>query len=455
MAATADATRVVYELEGTLLEACSCGVLCPCWIGEDPDGGACDAFNAYHFDRGTIGGVDVSGLNYVRVVHHPGQRARRRRAGSRSCSSTTARATSSPQAILDAYDGKLGGPLADLAGLIGETLGVERAADHARGPRRRGHASRSATSWTPRCTRTPARTARRPRCATRCSPPSRARPPTSPSPTSTRSGFPSTAWQWSLEGRNAIQADYELDRTRVTHRHQRDRGGPGIAAARRGIGRGVRPGRRGQRRAIVRVAWALGGTSRGPAGDALSALHHDAADRGQEPAATRLAWLACSLVAWQTMIAAMMLPSSLPLVRLFARVSRRPAAPAARRWSRFLGGYALVWTAFGALAFAGDALVHAAVAATPWLRAHEMADRRRACSRSRALLQFTRLKDRCLTECRHPGAFLLRHYRRGTAGAFMLGRRHGLFCLGCCWALMLVMFAAGVANLSGWQRSRP
>jgi len=54
VSATTDATKVIYELEGTLLEACSCGVLCPCWIGEDPDGGACDAFNAYHFDHGTI-----------------------------------------------------------------------------------------------------------------------------------------------------------------------------------------------------------------------------------------------------------------------------------------------------------------------------------------------------------------------------------------------------------------
>ena len=72
MAATTDATKVVYELEGTLLEACSCGVLCPCWIGEDPDGGTCNAFNAYHFDHGTIRGVDVSGLNFVRVVHIPG-----------------------------------------------------------------------------------------------------------------------------------------------------------------------------------------------------------------------------------------------------------------------------------------------------------------------------------------------------------------------------------------------
>jgi len=61
-----------YDLQGTMLEACSCGVLCPCWIGEDPDQGSCDAFNAYHFDRGTIGGVDVSGLSFVQVAHIPG-----------------------------------------------------------------------------------------------------------------------------------------------------------------------------------------------------------------------------------------------------------------------------------------------------------------------------------------------------------------------------------------------
>src|SRR4029453_17461895 len=54
---------------------------------------------------------------------------------------------------------------------------------------------------------------------------------------------------------------------------------------------------------------------------------------------------------------------------------------------------------------------------------------------------------RCLTECRHPGSFLIQHYGRGAAAAFRLGRIHGMFCLGCCWALMLVGFAAGVANL--------
>src|SRR4051794_41965809 len=61
MSETTTMESVVYDLEGTLLEVCTCGVLCPCWVGEDPDGGSCSAMNAYHFDRGTIRGVDVSG----------------------------------------------------------------------------------------------------------------------------------------------------------------------------------------------------------------------------------------------------------------------------------------------------------------------------------------------------------------------------------------------------------
>jgi hypothetical protein len=115
-----------YELHGTLLEACSCGVLCPCWIGEDPDQGRCDAFNAYHFDRGTIGDVDVSGRTFVRVVQIPGNVLA---PGSwRQVVFIDDGATGDQrQAILDAYDGKLGGPLADLAALIGETVAVHDA----------------------------------------------------------------------------------------------------------------------------------------------------------------------------------------------------------------------------------------------------------------------------------------------------------------------------------------
>src|SRR6516225_11315695 len=69
---TIKAGAKAYTLEGTLIEACSCRTLCRCWIGEDPDGGACDSFLAYHIDKGEINGVDVSGLNYVGVFKIPG-----------------------------------------------------------------------------------------------------------------------------------------------------------------------------------------------------------------------------------------------------------------------------------------------------------------------------------------------------------------------------------------------
>src|SRR6266702_2904412 len=115
-----------YQLVGTLLEACSCGVLCPCWVGEDPDGGSCDAFVAYHFDSGTIGGVDVGGLNMVNVVRIPGNVLT---PGSwKIVMFIDERATDEQlDAIVAAYGGKLGGPLADLAGLVGEVLDVRRA----------------------------------------------------------------------------------------------------------------------------------------------------------------------------------------------------------------------------------------------------------------------------------------------------------------------------------------
>ena len=122
--ATLPGTRTVYELTGTLLEACSCGVLCPCWVGEDPDGGECFAANAYHLDYGVIDGIDVSGLNLVNVVHIPGNVLK---PGSwRVVMIVDSRATESQRdALVGVYSGKYGGPLADLAGLIGELTAVE------------------------------------------------------------------------------------------------------------------------------------------------------------------------------------------------------------------------------------------------------------------------------------------------------------------------------------------
>jgi hypothetical protein len=122
--AEAQATDVVYDLQGTLLEACSCGVLCPCWIGEDPDGGTCSSVVAYHLDSGTIDGVDVSGLTLANVVFIPGNVL----AGNWKAFMYIDENASDEQmeAMLAAFSGKLGGPLADLAQLIGEVLGVAR-----------------------------------------------------------------------------------------------------------------------------------------------------------------------------------------------------------------------------------------------------------------------------------------------------------------------------------------
>jgi predicted metal-binding membrane protein len=172
------------------------------------------------------------------------------------------------------------------------------------------------------------------------------------------------------------------------------------------------------------------------------ALHHDALAEGGLPP-----WAAVGLflLAWQLMVVAMMLPASLPLIRLFGRVAANQPRPL-RATGAFLGGYVAVWTWFGAAAFAGDLGIHGLVGRWEWLAA------RPSLFGGAVLLlaggfQFSKLKDRCLRVCRHPGGYLLQHYRRGTSAAFRLGAGHGVFCVGCCWALMLVAFAAGVANL--------
>jgi len=96
--------------------------------------------------------------------------------------------------------------------------------------------------------------------------------------------------------------------------------------------------------------------------------------------------------------------------------------------------------------FADDGGVHQAVDVLPWLATRPWLVGAVTLGLAGAF-QFSTLKDRCLTECRHPAAYLLRHYRRGPRNTFRLGWGHGLYCLGCCWALMLVMFAVGVSDL--------
>jgi predicted metal-binding membrane protein len=149
--------------------------------------------------------------------------------------------------------------------------------------------------------------------------------------------------------------------------------------------------------------------------------------------------------AWITMITAMMLPSAVPLLGLFAGVSRgQPRAGLVV--AAFASGYLAVWMVFGWLALGFDTAVHTAVEASPWL--HERPQLVIAAVLALAgAFQFSSLKDRCLSTCRHPGAYLLSHYRRGAGAALRIGWGHGLFCLGCCWALMTVAFAAGMTDL--------
>jgi hypothetical protein len=114
-----------YELEGSLLESCTCNTLCPCWVGEDPDSGVCEGLLCWQIHRGTIDGVDVSNLVFAVVAHIPGNILQ---GNWRIVAFVDERATTEQeQAMLALWTGKLGGPVADLAQLVGEVAGVERA----------------------------------------------------------------------------------------------------------------------------------------------------------------------------------------------------------------------------------------------------------------------------------------------------------------------------------------
>jgi predicted metal-binding membrane protein len=176
---------------------------------------------------------------------------------------------------------------------------------------------------------------------------------------------------------------------------------------------------------------------------AAAQFHHHALYESGRPF-----WMSALLVlcSWQVMTAAMMLPSSLPFIRMYrAAASNAPEFPQAL--TLFLVAYFGVWTAFALAAFAGDMQLHRLVDTWPWLAAHEQIIAAGTLALA-AVYQLTPLKDACLKACRHPGLYLVSHYQRGVLNGLRLGLGHALFCLGCCWALMLVMFAAGVAHLA-------
>jgi predicted metal-binding membrane protein len=153
-------------------------------------------------------------------------------------------------------------------------------------------------------------------------------------------------------------------------------------------------------------------------------------------------------VMWAVMMVAMMLPSAAPMILTFLTVNRRrqsadrPFVPV----TIFILGYLAVWTVFSALATLAEwglhqgALLSTSMTATsPALNGGLLI--------AAGIFQWTPLKRACLTGCRSPLSFLMSEWRDGAAGAFVMGLRHGAFCVGCCWFLMALLFVAGVMNL--------
>jgi len=153
---------------------------------------------------------------------------------------------------------------------------------------------------------------------------------------------------------------------------------------------------------------------------------------------------------WLLMIVAMMLPTTLPLLEKFRRMTSG-RGDAGVLLALVVAGYVGVWFAFGLAAHALDRLLLDATPDSPWLVANGWIVGA-AVIGGAGLFQFTALKRRCLDQCRTPLSFVMQHWRGGheRRSALALGLHHGAFCLGCCWALMLLMFVVGTGSI-GWM----
>jgi predicted metal-binding membrane protein len=180
-------------------------------------------------------------------------------------------------------------------------------------------------------------------------------------------------------------------------------------------------------------------------------LWHDAAMMRAMPDMARptlAGAFAMSFVMWTVMMIGMMLPSAAPAILLYGAMVRRHGEqgrvlPAA--WI-FCAGYLVVWTSFSAAAASLQIVLERAALLTPGLASANTVLSASVLAIAGAY-QWLPLKDVCLRKCRDPLTFFLTRWRGGPAGAFAMGAQHGLYCVGCCWALMGVLFVAGVMNL--------
>ena len=153
-----------------------------------------------------------------------------------------------------------------------------------------------------------------------------------------------------------------------------------------------------------------------------------------------------NFIMWAVMMTAMMLPSAAPLIMLVIGTYRRRGERARLLTLAFGSGYLIAWTAFSAAAALLQFALHRAALLSPSMAATS-ALAGGAIFVAAGVYQWLPVKAACLMHCRSPLAFLGSHWRQGAGGALAMGLHHGLFCIGCCWTLMLLLFAAGVMNL--------
>ena len=155
-------------------------------------------------------------------------------------------------------------------------------------------------------------------------------------------------------------------------------------------------------------------------------------------------------VMWVVMMIGMMMPSAAPMILIYARVGRQAAVQgkpfAASGW--FAGGYFLAWTTFSLVATSAQWALERAALLTPMMESASYG-LGAAVLILAGIYQWTPLKESCLSHCRSPLLFIQQHggFRREPFGALSLGFRHGIYCIGCCWALMALLFVGGVMNL--------
>jgi predicted metal-binding membrane protein len=158
---------------------------------------------------------------------------------------------------------------------------------------------------------------------------------------------------------------------------------------------------------------------------------------------------ALAFTMWTLMMVGMMVPSAAPMIMLYGRVARRAQSHSTPLTSTtvFAAGYLLMWGAFGLIAAAVQGvLVDMALVTETMTSASAMLAG--AVFIAAGLYQWMPMKQACLAHCRSPIWFLSRHWRPGASGALRMGIKHGAYCVGCCWALMTVLFAVGIMNLT-------